>query len=405
MRDCHASGATPLMQRKLLIALLLASSVLAILQLGRGLFILGAARNQPLDFSLRWAEQIQVAGGTNPYDVSEHFYRLKLGLPPTANAPRIHSGVTGTWIGSGYPPWAFFWANGFIPPLKTGIARLWFFSCNLAALTVLAIFAGSVIPNGTPFQRSFAAVTALSASAIGTTLGNGQWGLILLALLILASRQLSRGSPLSAGALFAVSLLKPTFSFAHANGFLAGRAWQALALAGLLTAAAAGLAGWHIGTSPLVMIRQMLEQSARWKDLSYSIPDALVALNLPRTPVILGCLALAGGLSWWFAARRPQDVLFGLAVAGVLARVLAYHQLYDNVLILFLLLVLARGYFNNNRWMDLAVFATVLLTLWLPGRLTHIPAVQVAQIAIWCGGLGWMVAGEPRGERLRAGPP
>lgn len=286
------------MQRKVLAALFFASALLVPIQLGRGLFILGFATNQPLDFSLRWTEQQHTAKGTNPYDVSEHFYRLKQDLPPTSEAPRIHSETTGTWIGSGYPPWAFLWTNLFIPPLDIGIARWWFFACNLAALGVLVAFAWSVIPNGTLFQRSFVVASTLSASAIGTTLGNGQWGLILPALLILASRQLSRGRPLSAGALFAVSLLKPTFSFAHANGFLARRAWSPLALSCLLTVAAAGLVGWHLGTNPLVMIRQMLEQSARWEDFSYSIPDALVAMSLPRTPAIFACLALAGCLSW-----------------------------------------------------------------------------------------------------------
>lgn len=92
-------------------------------------------------------------------------------------------------------------------------------------------------------------------------------------------------------------------------------------------------------------------------------------------------------------------------MAGVLARVFAYHQLYDNVLILFLLLALARNYFDKHRWMDLAVFSTVLLSLWLPGRLTHILAVQVAQIAIWCAALGWLVAGEKMVGRVRPGPP
>ena len=242
----------------------------------------------------------------------------------------------------------------------------------------------------------------LSANAIGTTLGNGQWGLILMALLIGTSWTAGKARGLPSGFLFAVALLKPTFSFAFANGYLSKREWLPLGVAALLTAGAGTWAAWYVGTQPFAMIGQMLEQSARWEDFSYSIPDALIGLGLPRTPVIFGGLAVAGLLAWLLAARQPGDKLLAMTAAGVLARVFSYHQLYDNVLILFLLLAWIRAYFFHPRWLELSITMAILVSLWLPGRLTHLLAIQVGQVSLWCTALAWLafaVKAESSGAR------
>lgn len=364
---------------------------------GRGLYLSGISPALPLDFSLRWAEQKDVATGINPYQVSERLYQARQETAAGGHPGPVPESHVKTWIGSGYPPWAFFWANLFIPPLDVRWSRHWFFAANLLALGVLAAFAWRSMPeDSSKFHRAFACSATLSANAIGTTLGNGQWGLILMALLIGTSWTAGKARGLPSGFLFAVALLKPTFSFATAGALAGNGQWRSLATALTLTLAAAWAVAWHVGTTPQAMVGQMFEQSSRWEDLSYSLPDGLHALGLPRTPTLLFCLAGGTLLSFWLSRRSSGYPLACLAITGVVARVFTYHQLYNNVLIVFLVIWLTRRYVTHHRLSDLTGLCLVMASLWIPGRFTHSGPVQCTQIAIWiaASGLVWKYRGK-----------
>ncbi len=377
--------------RIILIANLIVACSVAAIFTGRGIFLLGFSNEKPNDLALRWREQHYISKGQNPYDISEHLYQKDIGEQPSEKVVILDSKLGGTPIASGYPPWAFFWSNVFIPPLEWAVTRTWFFIANLAALGLIGGFAWKNTPESKLSHRLFMVSCALSANSVGTTLGNGQWGLILCALLVLIPLQLDKGKWWAPALYYAFTLLKPTFSFTHVVMMWRRKAWPAFLLAGTLTAVVTMVISWQVKTNPLMMISQMLEQTARWDDISYSIADAIVALGIHRGAVMLGCMTLAVALSWAMLRGIRADAILELAVCGTLARVFTYHQLYDNVLIIFLVLASAQLFLKKGRWNDLTILGLLLVSVWLPGRFTGLVPVQVFQISIWTASLYWLV--------------
>lgn len=369
--------------------------ILGTLFTGRGLYLLGIAEEKPNDLALRWREVKYVSSGINPYDISDYLYHKENALPLPARPARIDPQLGGTPVASGYPPWAFFWSFPFIPPVDWGYARAWFFGLNVVSLAFLGIYAWRGTVSCSPMQRLFPVACVFSMNAIGTTLGNGQWGIILCALLATTSLSLHRGATTIPALIYAASLLKPTFGFTHAAVFLRRNSWRALLLAGLFTASSWLAVSWHVGISPLDMLHQMLEQTTRWNDVSYSIPDALAGIGAPRNLAMLGCLATGVVSAACILGMKPRETLYELAVCATLARVMAYHQLYDNVLIVFLVIAIARLAIQRAKMVDFAVLFALLVSVWIPGRFTSLFAIQAYQIVAWLCALGWLMKSAP----------
>ncbi len=374
----------------LLIGIIVVATAFSLLFVGRGIYLLGLSPTKPNDLALRWREQQYIKKGDNPYDISDHLYKKKHGLQDSDKPVEIDENLGGTSIASGYPPWAFFWSNLFIPPIDWAYSRIWFFLTNIAALGVIAVYAWRAVGRSNAFHKLLAATTALSVNAIGTTLGNGQWGVVLCGLLILFLSFSSSDRKFPPAILYAIALLKPTFSFTHVTVMFARKQWVMFLVSGILTATASALIGWHTGTNPVSMVLQMLEQTARWHDVSYSIPDALVSLGLPRSATMLSCLGAAVAISWFLVRINPSDNIFGLAVCGTVARVFSYHQLYDNVMIIFLVIAVVRSFLNQPGLTGVIFLSGTLLSVWIPGRFTNLLPVQIFQIAIWIAALGWL---------------
>jgi hypothetical protein len=385
-------------KQRLIQILTIIAILLSVVFTGRGLFLLGVHNEKPNDLALRWRELRYVQKGVNPYDLSDFLFRKETGLPPVDKPVKIDPELGGTSIASGYPPWAFLWSAIFIPPVGWTFARLWFFGVNLAALTVIAIFAWKILKNGKPLERLFVVSCVLSANSIGTTFGNGQWGIILCALLILITYSLRQKKTTFPGFMYAVVLLKPTFGFAFAPLFARNRSWISFVLAGLLTTSAWILVTGHVGSRPIEMLHQMLDQTAKWKDCSYSIPDAVVAIGLPRSLVVLGCLGAGVIIAWRMVTIGPDDPTYQLAVCGTIARIFSYHQLYDNVLIIFLVAAIAKLFLERDKLSDIFVMLAVLISIWIPGRFTSVPLIQIFQLVSWAGGLFWLA------NRLKKNP-
>ncbi len=376
---------------RIITLMMIIALILGTLFTGRGLYLLGIAEEKPNDLALRWREVKYVSSGTNPYDISDYLYRKENTLPLPARPARIDPQLGGTPVASGYPPWAFFWSFPFIPPVDWGYARAWFFGLNVISLAFLGIYAWRGTVSYSPMQRLFPVACVFSMNAIGTTLGNGQWGIILCALLAITSLTLRRGATTFPALIYATSLLKPTFGFTHAAVFLRGNSWRALLLAGLFTASSWLAVSWHVGIDPLGMLRQMLEQTARWNDVSYSIPDTLAAIGIPRNVAMLGCLVTGVVAAACILGVRPRGHLYELAVCATLARVFAYHQLYDNVLMVFLVIAIARLTLQRARTDDFAMLSALLVSVWIPGRFTSLFAIQSFQIVVWLYALGWLM--------------
>jgi hypothetical protein len=157
-----------------------------------------------------------------------------------------------------------------------------------------------------------------------------------------------------------------------------------------------------VKTNPLEMIQQLFAQTGVWRHIPYSLQDYIAALGFSSTVNALVSLGLVLALTVLFIWKRPGDLLVQLAVCGTLARVGPYHQLYDDVLIMFLLLALGRLFLLRPTLANGLVYALITISLCLPGRLTVSPTIGFLHIILWSCGLAWLLynhedglAGEP----------
>jgi hypothetical protein len=384
----------PRIARAFVLTAVTVAAFFAAIYLGRGMYHLIIKKSHPTDFFLRWRELRYVAGGQNPYDISEYLYDREFGVPPALPNSRpvnVDPVYGATWVGSGYPPWAFFWSALFIPPVSWPIARIWFFLMNVVALALIVMFAWRASPSNLFSHKLLLALTVLGASPLCSTLVNGQWGVILCAILVICVSQRERLGRVPLGILYAIALLKPTFSFAHASVFFNRRLYLPLMVAFIVTVAAAMIVGLHVATSPLVMVKQMLLQTSRWKDNSYSIPDVLIVAGVSRSLAFFGCLGFATILSIILVQGSKNTALFEMAVCSTLARLFTYHQSYDDMLIIFLAIALGQLFLKRPAVGHAAMFAVFLITLWLPLHLADFPIIQALHLVIWTAGLAWLV--------------
>ena len=384
--------------RRFILTTLTITTCLSIGYLGRGVYHLILKKNRPVDLALRWRELRYVVGGQNPYDISEYLYRRKLGLPPGSPNSRpvaIDPQHGATWVASGYPPWAFFWSNLFILPVSWQIARVWFFLMNMVALAVLVLFAWQASPSNVVSHRLLLALAVVSGSPLCSTLVNGQWGVILCAILAVCIAQRAKLGRTIVGVLYAVALLKPTFSFTHSSVFLNRRFFASLVIAFVLTLAASAIVGWHVATSPyrnapanvpavfpVERVFLLLLQHSRHVDPG----------SVSRDPSLFSAACCAQSSCAFVLVRgNKHTAVYELAVCCVLSRLFTYHQSYDDVLIVFLTLALGQLFLKQPTFGHAAMFALLLAIQSLPLRLDDWPVVQYLYLAIWSVGLAWLV--------------
>jgi hypothetical protein len=344
----------------------------------------------PIDYRLRWVEQQYFYQGTNPNDVSLHALNHedpeislqarkaldeRLGPPPTL----------------GYPPWAHLIQIPLIPRgTSYHTSRIVFAAANLAALALSAVLLWSAATRCglTPRESFFTVASCLSLASITTTLGNGQYGIIVNAMILLAIHQLDRRRHFGAAVALSLALLKPTSSGPFF--FLLSRKSRLLAaitctsIIGLFS-----LAFWIVTeVHPLRALLQMVTYTtpsmgaaAPWNQTLLSWSIALGTPVLPATLAFgLGGLALSLIVGFHYQAK-PWFVQ--AAAFGVIGRLWTKHFAYDNVLIMFLLFGLAVMFFKYRSFGNLAWFSAVGLSLWLPTSLFNNPITALTQLTIW----------------------
>jgi len=379
------------MKNKIVLALILVLAALGSINLIRGLTLLGFSQ-QPTDLFLRWRENVYVSKGINPYDLSEELFQIKQGKPQSEVSGQIDPLLSATWVGSGYPPWAFLWSSIFIPPISWEISRIVFTLFSLFALAHLAIFVWRQTAGINPNLRLLVLVGISSISSIGTTLGNGQWGLILASLLIVCINSLNSNKRWIAGLSFGLTALKPTCIFAFIGVFLKKDNFGALCLAGGATLSAGILVAAYVESDIVSMLSQMMRQTSRWEDASYSLPDLLSSFGAPRGIALASCLVF-GVASGAFFLSISNNIVYQLAVGATISRLLSYHQLYDNMLLLFLLLAIAVLSIKRPHVLYTAMSLLLWMSLALPGRITEIALVQNIQLLIWFSSLSVVIVG------------
>ena len=288
-----------------------------------------------------------------------------------------------------YPPFAYPTLLPLVwPPYP--VVRAYFAAANVAALAVIVAWAVSVARTtgrAVRGEAAFLAASVLAVSSTCTTLGIGQLGVIVTALLAGTFLLQQRDRPTWAGLLFGMALVKPTISGLFVLPLLCkgGLRPVVVAAAYVLAGSAVVLARAH--ESPVAFLhiwREMADRNILAQGTGGLIDLVTAATGLAVRPVMtaLGAIFTAATVLAAVAARRrPMPVLLALAAVG--DRLWSYHTSYDNVMLVFLLVPLAVAAVRTGDRGLTAAFAAVAVSLWLPAKATERQWAQLVQVLVW----------------------
>jgi hypothetical protein len=338
------------------------------------------------DLHLRWVEEQYVLRARDPFRVyarwlaenggdtpnlrSSHQWHVE--APVLFRPERIRDDVFSDLGPPGwpnYPPWAQFAGLPFVA-LPWPAVCWWYLLVNFAALAFLTIWIDRAL-RAYPLQdRLLTIAAALAFTSVASTLRLGQYGIIVVAALASAQLAMRRGNSFLAGIAFGFAMLKPTIAAPFLLIPFFRRDWKILASAAGFVALGSLFTWVYVGTDPVSMLRNMLtlppdvyhsggENSIRWlMELGLSPGVAFVL-----AAAVGGAVAVIAG--WKFRASS-LDILF--AIAAVVSRYWTHHDLYDDLVLMFLLIPVARIALDRNSVGWWGLFALLGISLWIPSR-------------------------------------
>lgn len=339
------------------------------------------------DLFERWLEQQYIYLGQYPYDAREGSSNVITKLGPV--------------VSGGYPPWAFFTGFFLVARLPWQITRLYFAFVNLISIFIVALFSYKI---GSPYGKSkalFSLSAILAISTHTTTLNNGQYGIIINALLICFYWCLEKRQYIWAGLALGLAMIKPNISGLYLFILLVHKRINAI-LSFTIYIIFANIYIWIlVKETPIYMINHIIDQSQRFADRGGSGINILTNLGIdPKlATIVLGLLGIVI-VTIIFYFWRNYSLLTLFAIASVIGRVCTYHQFYDNVMLIFLLLALIKITFDKPQTLNILILTLVAATLWIPRSMIHlinaISIYEVTQLIIWTIALIYLLVYEKR---------
>jgi hypothetical protein len=340
-----------------------------------------------IDLHKRWLEQQYVFHRQNPFDSQP---AADGGIESNALGSRsdpTDSQHAGERVLAGYPPWALF-SGYFLYWPSWPNTRLFYAAIQLVCLLWLVSCA---YRQGLSADRHCAALSAAAMAATAsfcTTLANGQYGILVITLLAAAMQLDDAAHPIAAGLLAGIACLKPTLSGPFLLIYLARKRWSTIACALGYMIIASCIVWYATHASPMRMIGQMIHGGEGYANAGYGPLSLAIGLGM-NVRVATPLVGLGGAALTLIACilLRDRPSLQLLALTGVAARFWTYHQTYDNLVVVFLLIALTRAAWEARSAQLIAALIAVGLTLWLPAKFTDQIWFQLAQCLIWITGL------------------
>ena len=280
-----------------------------------------------------------------------------------------------------YPPASYLITGPILGWIDFAIARWLWAALYIIALVVMASLIVRESGAESRAERAFMSLLPLSVYATGATVGNGQWIVILLPILLTGILMLRRAQTwrddLLGAFLILVALVKPSVSvpFFWMVLFLRLRvALIVMAVYIILTLAAAFFqpsapwvlfANWLTGASGSVI-------AGGYSDInSWSFALGTQSWNLHLTLLFLLVLGA------WAYRHRHADIWVLLGVSATVARFWTYHNWYDDLLLLVPMIALyriaKRGGPNGRHVIAGVLFALLIPAMLAPGGLYLFP--------------------------------
>ncbi|MGC1309138.1 MAG: glycosyltransferase family 87 protein [Phormidesmis sp.] len=366
-------------------------AILAAAYCGKGYYHLLLDPAGARDFVSRWTAQ-------------QYFYLNDYPFPSIKlDSPNYRPSLGEASYGA-YFPWSFFSASIFIPPLPLGVAKLYYAVINLFFIFILSRFTYRTFLRYGRAHRFFAVASVLAISAHCTTLGLGQYGIILNGLLVLFFQCLQRGQLIPAGLLGGVALLKPNVTALYILVPLVQKKYKATAIAIAYTLVAVLLVAIASHKNPLLLIYAPFKATHRFAAEGNFLVNAFAQAGLSVRHAVY--LMMVGGIasSVLLLKRVGQITLIQqFAIASVVGRLWTYHGTYDNTMLVFLYIALLQMTFIRPSPPNIFMLYLLGISLWIPAGWVLSSLLQVAQYVIWAGSLAFLLfrASQP----LRAASP
>lgn len=288
-----------------------------------------------------------------------------------------------------YPPYSLVIFTALVPP---GISRLdanrWFTAVELLALIFVTVFVarrgGAGAPQlGLTLTLGFFAMTSLHADIVW-----GNYALLLTMVAIGLFYAVSAQRWWLAAALWMLVMVKPQFGWAFALLFIERNAWKpwltAVAGLGLMTVGAC------LWTQVDVLHVFQAGTLHNWSDISqlverHSLVSLLIAAGLSPTISSLFCAAAGTAFLIWrltgpLARATP---LHRIALVGLVSRFASYHNICDDLLLLFALIWFGRQAWpstNGSKWL---AFIALGISVWAPTAFVASIPAKIALVSLW----------------------
>jgi hypothetical protein len=195
---------------------------------------------------------------------------------------------------------------------------------------------------------------------------------------------LKKNYNLLAGLFLGLALLKPSISGLYFFILIVKKRISAVFACCLYIIISSSIIGILVKVSPIYMIEKMITVSQYYVNTGYSGINFIMAFGVsPLISTILLAVIAAFIIIGVFYLFKDNSLLFFFAIACVICRLFTYHLVYDNVMLIFLLLALICLTFNKPNKSNILVLIFVILSLSLPPKVTDFPFVPMIQIIIW----------------------
>jgi hypothetical protein len=356
------------------------------------------------DYRMRWIEERYVFRGKNPADVftriqaEEHHTAL-----PTNGRPNSIDPDLGPADGA-YPLWSYFTAILFTWPPTFESGRVYNGVLSLLVFAGILFWAYRLGEKEDQFFGYFLAASVFAVNSVCTTFIVGQYGLHVLAFLIGALLLDRKNRWLAAGICFGIAMIKLSIAAPFALPFMARGRWKLLFVAGGYLVLGTLLIWPLVKTNPVEVMTQMTATAEHFESFGYSLNNLFEKFGMESQAAMkLAALLALGAAMLVLYLWRATSMVTLFAVASVASRGWCYHRLYDNLILIFLLLALGLvAWRTRNPWSLIAYFL-VGITLWMPGRLTDLDAWIVLQWIVWIGGLAGLLYWDRNPEETQGG--
>ena len=333
-------------------------TVIGLAYIAKGALI-GATAHHPIDLTYIWTAQQKVMHGQDPY---------------AGDLP------------SPYPPPTFVLGATFMWPSSWTVARGYWTAINLVAIATTALWAFRL---GRPFGRSRGCLLAASFIAMGSichTLGLGQAGVVVTAMLVLLLWLEEKRSPVAQGLVLGASFFKPQISGLFVLSYLAKRRWDVVIVAGIYSLAAWLVVCW-VTHAPVLECFEVWGRMSKAGVLDHGNPSPyrllqMMGMSAPAALKVTGLVIVTATLITSIVYRR-RSMLVQFAIVAVGGRLCTYHGTYDDVMLVFLLMVLGVEMLYDPRSRATIGFVLTGLSLWMPARMGDHASYAIFQLLAW----------------------